>query len=191
MRGMDVEPLAIPEVLLLTPRRFGDDRGFFSETFRADVLRDLGITANFVQDNHSRSAAAGVVRGLHYQRPPQAQGKLLRVIAGSVFDVAVDFRVGSPTFGRWVGATLSAQNGVQIWVPPGFLHGFCTLEPGTEVLYKVTEYYAPELDAGIFWNDPALGIDWPVSPEAAILSAKDAVAPGFHSVVSPFEFGAC
>jgi len=189
MSNLNVERLAIPDVLLLKPKKFGDDRGFFSEVYNLDVFQAAGLKAPFVQDNHSRSAQQGVVRGLHYQRPPKAQGKLVRVVKGSVYDVAVDFRKGSPYFGQWVGATLSAENWTQIWVPPGFLHGFCTLEPETEVIYKVTDYYAPECDAGIYWNDPALGIDWPMDPAYAVLSGKDSTAPMFADVESPFVYG--
>lgn len=174
---MHVEQLAIPDVKLITPRIFRDERGFFSETFSARDLAEAGIAATFVQDNHSLSRAKGVVRGLHYQVAPRAQGKLVRVTRGAVLDVAVDIRSGSPTYGRHVATVLSAENWRQLWLPSGFAHGFCTLEPDTEVQYKVTEYYAPECDRGILWNDPALGINWPIAVDSAILSDKDRKHP--------------
>lgn len=170
---MQVQSLAIPDVKLLTPRRFGDARGFFAETYSRKVLSELGFSDEFVQDNHSLSREVGVVRGLHFQLPPFAQAKLVRVIRGAIFDVAVDIRRGSPTFGTWVGAELTADNFTQILVPAGFAHGFVTRAPDTEVVYKVTAYYAPSHDRGILWNDPAIGIDWGVDPSAAILSEKD------------------
>ena len=163
----------MPGLTLVEPPRFEDARGFFSETYNKRELEKLGIAETFVQDNHSLSVQKGVVRGLHFQIPPHAQGKLVRVVRGAVLDVVVDIRKGSPTFGQHVAVELSAENWRQLWVPPGFAHGFCTLEPNTEVLYKVTDYYAPECDRGLLWNDPALGIDWPVKPEEAILSEKD------------------
>lgn len=180
---MHVEKLSIPEVLLITPRRHGDQRGFFSETFRADLFRDLGIDATFVQDNHSRSSQRGVLRGLHFQIPPKAQGKLVRCTRGSIFDVAVDIRKGSPSYGRHVSAIISAENWAQVWVPAGFAHGFCTLEPDCEVIYKVTDYYAAELEVGIAFDDPALAIQWPVPAAEAILSAKDRT----HSPLSELD----
>ncbi|MDX2156707.1 MAG: dTDP-4-dehydrorhamnose 3,5-epimerase [Hyphomicrobiaceae bacterium] len=170
---MQVERLAIPDVLVLTPKVFRDERGFFSECYSQRTLAEVGIADAFVQDNHALSRAKGVVRGLHLQAPPVPQGKLVRVVRGAIFDVAVDVRHGSATFGRWVSATLTADNFKQIWVPPGFLHGYATLEPDTEVIYKVTNYYAPECDRGVMWNDPALGIAWPIDPGEAILSGKD------------------
>ena len=184
---MKVERLAIPDVLLVEPARFGDARGFFSEVWSRRALAQHGITADFVQDNHSLSREAGVVRGLHFQRPPAAQGKLVRVVRGAVLDVAVDLREGSPTYGRHVATRLSAENWRQLWVPRGFAHGFCTLEPDTEVLYKVDAYYDREADAGIRWDDPALGIDWPVA--APILSEKDRAAPCLAEVAPPFPEG--
>jgi dTDP-4-dehydrorhamnose 3,5-epimerase len=167
---------ALPDVKLIEPKVFGDDRGFFLETWRADWLSDVAPGLSFVQDNHSRSAK-GVLRGLHYQlRRPQ--GKLLRVVTGAVFDVAVDVRRGSATFGRSATAELSADNKAMIWIPPGFAHGFLTLSEGTEVLYKCTDYYAPELERSVAWNDPDLAIPWPLNGGGPpILSAKDAVAP--------------
>lgn len=174
---MQVEPLSIPDVKLITPRRFQDDRGFFSETWSARVWEEAGLEAHFVQDNHAYSVAKGVVRGLHFQLQPAAQGKLVRVTRGAILDVAVDIRRGSPTFGRHVSAVLSADNWAQLWVPEGFAHGYVTLEPETEVVYKVTNLYAPALDRGIRWDDPALGIDWGISSDAAILSEKDCKLP--------------
>jgi dTDP-4-dehydrorhamnose 3,5-epimerase len=173
---MKITPLAIADVLLIEPKVFGDDRGFFYESFNRRAFSDAtGADWDFVQDNHSKSAR-GVLRGLHYQLPPKAQGKLVRVIAGEVFDVAVDIRRASPTFGRWVGSLLSAENRCQMWVPPGFAHGFVVLSESAEFLYKTTDYWAPELERAIAWNDPALAIDWPLEG-APTLSAKDAVAP--------------
>ena len=170
---MQVVETEIPEVKLIKPVRHIDSRGFFSEVFREDALQECGIRVRFVQDNHSLSATKGVIRGLHFQTPPFAQAKLLRVTAGSVFDVAVDIRWGSPTFGRHVAIVLSASDWNQIFVPEGFAHGYCTLEPDTEVLYKVSAYYSPEHDRGLLWCDPALGIDWPVSADQALISDKD------------------
>jgi dTDP-4-dehydrorhamnose 3,5-epimerase len=174
---MKAEPLDIPEVLLITPARFGDSRGFFSETFNAARFAEAGIAGPFVQDNHSLSAAPGTVRGLHCQIGENVQGKLLRVVRGALWDVAVDIRRGSPTYGQHVAAVLSAANWAQIWVPPGFLHGFCTLEPDTEVIYKVTAPYDPAAERGVAWDDPDLALTWPVSGEAALLSDKDRVLP--------------
>ncbi len=175
---MEVRSLAIAEVKLLIPRVFRDERGFFTESYNAKTLADAaGITAQFVQDNHSLSVAKGVVRGLHFQTPPAAQDKLVRVLRGSILDVAVDIRRGSPTYGQHVSAVLSADNATQMWVPKGFAHGFCTLEPDTEVFYKTTGYYAPADDKGLRWNDPGLGIAWPVSAEEAVLSGKDTTQP--------------
>jgi dTDP-4-dehydrorhamnose 3,5-epimerase len=167
-----VDP-AVPEVKLITVPRFGDERGFFSEVYNAAKYRALGIHLEFVQDNHSRSAAVGTIRGMHFQAPPFAQDKLVRVSRGAILDVAVDIRHGSPTFGLAIAVVLSAALSNQLLVPLGFAHGFCTLEPDTEVLYKTSNYYSAEHDRGIAWDDPALGIAWPVSPERAVLSAKD------------------
>ncbi|MBV1693475.1 MAG: dTDP-4-dehydrorhamnose 3,5-epimerase [Hyphomicrobiales bacterium] len=174
---MDVIPLALPEVKLIRPKRHGDHRGFFSEVWSRRDLAKAGLDLDFVQDNYSMSAEAGTVRALHFQTPPFAQDKLVRVARGRILDVAVDVRRGSATFGRHVAVELSAENWEQLLVPKGFAHGLVTLEPNTEVLYKVTAYYAPQNDAGILWNDPDLGIAWPVAPERAILSAKDKVLP--------------
>jgi len=159
---MKAERLAIPDLILIEPARFGDDRGFFSEVWSRRTLAAHGITADFVQDNHSLSRQKGVVRGLHFQRPPTAQAKLVRVVRGSILDIAVDIREGSPTYGQHVACELSAANWQQLWIPAGFAHGFVTLEEDTEVLYKVDAYYDRATDAGIAWNDPALAIDWPV-----------------------------
>jgi dTDP-4-dehydrorhamnose 3,5-epimerase len=173
---MQLVETAIPEVKIVEPKVFGDERGFFMETWRADWLSEIAPGLSFVQDNHSRSVK-GVLRGLHYQ-VRQAQGKLVRVSAGAVYDVAVDIRSGSPTFGRWVGVELSAQNKRMLWVPPGFAHGFMTLSEGTEFLYKCTDYYAPEWERAIAWNDPDLAIPWPLDEgQTPSLSAKDAAAP--------------
>jgi dTDP-4-dehydrorhamnose 3,5-epimerase len=170
MKFMSME---IPEVKLIQPQCHRDGRGFFSETFNARALTEAAIDGNFVQDNHSLSNLKGVIRGLHFQIPPHAQDKLVRVIRGAILDVAVDIRRNSPSYGRHVAVVLSAENWKQLWVPKGFAHGFCTLEPDTEVIYKVTDYYAPECDRGLAWNDPALGIDWPIAMDDAILSDKD------------------
>ncbi|MGG1312876.1 MULTISPECIES: dTDP-4-dehydrorhamnose 3,5-epimerase [Cohnella] len=175
---MKVTEAKLPGVLLIEPAVFGDHRGFFMESYNSQTFAKHGIHFNFIQDNHSLSAEAGVLRGLHYQLNPKAQTKLVRVVAGAIYDVVVDIRRGSPTFGQWQGFILSAANKRQLLVPQGFAHGFCTLVPQTEVLYKVDEYYSPEHDRGIAWNDPALGIDWPVT--SPILSEKD----GRHPVLS-------
>lgn len=173
---MKVTPLAIPDVLLIEPKVFGDDRGFFYESFNQKAFNEaVGHEVQFVQDNHSKSAK-NVLRGLHYQLPPKAQGKLVRVIAGEVFDVAVDIRQGSPTFGRWVGEILSGENKRQIWIPAGFAHGFLVISESAEFLYKTTDYYAPEYERCITWDDPALAISWPIQGLPS-LSAKDAIAP--------------
>ncbi len=184
---MQVEPTAIPDVKLVAPPKFGDHRGYFSETYNRRRLAQAGIDLDFVQDNHSLSRAKGVVRGLHYQIPPAAQAKLISVVRGSIFDVALDVRRGSPTFGRHVGVVLSAERWKQILIPAGFAHGFVTLEPDTEVVYKVTDYYAPEHERGVRWNDPALAIDWPVSEEEAVLSEKDTRLPLLAEAADLFD----
>lgn len=167
----------LPEVLLLEPRVFGDERGFFLESYNRRSFNDaVGHDVEFVQDNHSRSAR-GVLRGLHYQLPPHAQGKLVRVTTGRVFDVAVDVRRSSPRFGQWVGAELSAENSRQLWIPPGFAHGFVVLSDSADFLYKASGYYAPQAERAVIWNDPAIGIEWPGAGVARTLSAKDIVAP--------------
>jgi dTDP-4-dehydrorhamnose 3,5-epimerase len=175
---MIVTATAIPDVLLIEPRVFGDERGFFFESFNACAFAQAtGLDVAFVQDNHSKSAK-NVLRGLHYQLAPKVQGKLVRVVQGEVFDVAVDLRKGSKTFGQWVGQVLSAQNKQQLWIPPGFAHGFLTLSDTAEFLYKTTDYYSPEHERSLLWNDPALAIDWPLEGEP-ILAAKDAMAMPF------------
>jgi dTDP-4-dehydrorhamnose 3,5-epimerase len=174
---MIVEPTAIPDVLLLTPPRFVDGRGFFSETWNERRFAEAGIAGRFVQDNHVCSADRGVVRGLHLQIGANAQGKLIRVVRGSIWDVAVDIRQGSANYGRHAGVVLSAQNWQQLWIPAGLLHGYCTLEPDTEVIYKVTAPWDRKAERGVVWNDPTLRIPWPIAPEAAILSEKDQALP--------------
>jgi len=174
---MDVRSLGMDGVFEIRPRKFGDDRGFFSETYNEKALADAGINLTFIQDNHSYSAAKGVVRGLHYQLPEKAQDKLVRVIRGAILDVAVDIRKSSPTFGKWVALEVSAEKWNQILVPKGFAHGFMTLVPGTEVIYKVTDYYSPQHDRSIRFDDPAIGIDWPLAASEVQLSDKDQKAP--------------
>lgn len=176
---MEVRPTAIADVKVLIPKKFGDARGFFSEVYSKKALEAAGIHANFVQDNHSLSTQPGVVRALHYQLSPMAQDKLVRVVHGAILDVAVDIRRDSPTFGRHVKEILSAANWRQLYVPAGFAHGFVTLEPDTEVVYKVTDYYSPDHERGIRWNDPALGIDWGIDADQAILSGRDQAHPDF------------
>lgn len=174
---MEVIPLNIADVLEIRPKKFGDARGFFSETYNAARFSEAGISLTFVQDNHSFSAAKGVLRGLHYQLPPFAQDKLVRVVKGSILDVAVDIRRSSPTFGKWVSLVVSASGWNQILVPKGFAHGFVTLEENTEVTYKVTDYYSPDHDRNIRFDDPAIGIEWPIPASDVQLSEKDAKAP--------------
>lgn len=183
---MNVQSTAIADVRVITPKKFGDDRGFFSETYNQRTLAEHGIDLTFVQDNHSLSAETGVVRGLHFQSPPFAQDKLVRVVRGSILDVAVDIRSTSPTFGRHVMMELSAANWRQLLVPIGFAHGFVTLEPNTEVLYKVTNFYSPAHDHGLLWNDPDLGIDWPVPADSVLLSDRDRNHPPLAELESPF-----
>jgi len=170
---MEIIETNIPDVKVITPKKHGDHRGSFAETFNCKALAAAGIEADFVQDNQSYSAAKGVVRGLHFQIPPFAQGKLVRVLRGSILDVAVDLRRSSPTFKHHVAVQLSAENFKQIFVPKGFAHGFVTLVTDTEILYKVTDYYAPDHERGLMWNDPDLGIDWPVNADDAVLSSRD------------------
>jgi dTDP-4-dehydrorhamnose 3,5-epimerase len=178
----EVTAFAIRGPLLLRTRKFADERGFVSETFSARELAQLVGPVHFVQENHALSRAAGTVRGLHFQAAPAAQGKLLRVVHGAVFDVAVDIRPGSPTWGAHVAITLRAGTLEQFWIPAGFAHGFCTLEPDTEVIYKLTSYYSPEHERGIAWDDPGLAIDWPVSGAAAVLSPRDRSLPRLASL---------
>jgi dTDP-4-dehydrorhamnose 3,5-epimerase len=174
---MDLIATELPDVKILVPARHGDQRGFFSETYSRRKLRELGIDVEFVQDNHSLSAQRGVVRGLHFQVPPMAQAKLLRVTRGSILDVAVDIRRSSPTFGRHAAAVISAENWRQVYVPIGFAHGFVTLEDNTEVIYKVSDYYSPAHERGIRWDDPRLGIAWGIDAAKAVLSPRDRVHP--------------
>lgn len=183
---MEIETTPIADVCIIRPKKHGDHRGFFSETFKQSFLREAGIDIEWVQDNHSFSANRGVVRGLHFQSPPKAQAKLVRVTRGAVLDVAVDIRKASPTYGRHVALELSAENWAQLLVPAGFAHGFCTLTENTEVLYKVSAGYGPEQEGGVLWNDPDLAIPWPVSPEAATLALRDREWPRLKDLVSPF-----
>lgn len=187
---MEVERFDIPGAAVITPRAFEDARGFFSETYNCAAMREHGFEHAFVQDNHSLSVDAGVLRGLHFQTPPHAQVKLVRVTRGRVLDVIVDIRAGSPTFGRHIAVELSAENRKQLLAPAGVAHGFVTLEPMTEVQYKVTDYYAPDCDAGILWSDPDLGIDWPVDANAVLLSAKDTTHPRLRDFETPFQYRA-
>jgi dTDP-4-dehydrorhamnose 3,5-epimerase len=182
----DVIASELAGVRVLEPKRFGDARGYFCETYNARDLAEVGIDCVFVQDNESFSAGAGTLRGLHYQAPPRAQAKLVRVIRGAVLDVVVDARPGSPGFGQWTGVELSAQNGRQLFVPRGFLHGFVTREPDTLVAYKVDNHYSREHDGAVAWNDPDLAIDWGLGGRAPVLSDKDAMAPSWRDWTSPF-----
>jgi dTDP-4-dehydrorhamnose 3,5-epimerase len=174
---MKITPTSLPEVLIVEPRVFGDARGFFTESWNEQAFNAAaGHAVRFVQDNHSRSSR-GVLRGLHFQLPPHAQGKLVRVVSGAVFDVAVDMRASSPNFGRWEGVELSADNHRQLWIPPGFAHGFLVLSDTADFLYKTTDYYAPQAEGAVRWNDPAIGIEWPDLGIAPLLAEKDASAP--------------
>ncbi len=175
-------------VQLVPLKRHGDDRGWFAETYSQRAFAARGLSETYVQDNHSLSRQAGVVRGLHFQTPPHGQAKLVRCVRGSIFDVAVDVRRGSPTYGRWVGAVLSADNGDQLAIPVGFAHGFMTLEPDTEVIYKVTDFYAPAHDGGLIWNDPAIGVEWPAPAAQPILSPKDLALGRLADFDSPFPY---
>jgi dTDP-4-dehydrorhamnose 3,5-epimerase len=178
----EIRRLALPEVLLITPVKHGDQRGFFSETYSRKALAEHGFDKAFVQDNHSLSGKRGILRGLHFQRPPYMQDKLVRVTRGAVFDVAVDIRKGSPTFGQWVGVELSAENWRQILVPAGFAHGFLTLTETAEVLYKVTDYYAPDAEGGLAWDAPEVGIDWPLPASQILTNARDGQWPGLEQL---------
>lgn len=182
---MQIEPTALSGVLILTPARFGDPRGFFCESWSRKRMAQAGIDIDFVQDNHSMSAQTGTVRGLHFQSPPHAQAKLVRCGRGRLFDVAVDIRKGSPTYGQWVGEELSFDNGKQLLIPAGFLHGFATREPDTEIIYKCSDYYAPDCDGAVHFD--SAGIDWGLSGDA-ILSDKDRIAPALADFDSPFTF---
>jgi dTDP-4-dehydrorhamnose 3,5-epimerase len=180
---MQVERLAIPEVLLLTPRRFGDERGWFSETYVKRELEKVGVDHAFLQDNQAHSAQRGTLRGLHLQVPPEPIAKLVRCLRGAIFDVAVDVRAGSPTFGRWVAAELSAQNGRQLYSPRGFAHAYLTLTDDTDVFYKIDGYYAPACEQGVLWNDPAIGIAWPLPEGEILMNDRDRALP----LLSDFE----
>jgi dTDP-4-dehydrorhamnose 3,5-epimerase len=182
---LDVRRFDIEGPLLIAPKRFGDARGFFSETYNAGAMKAAGIDLVFVQDNHSASATAGTVRGLHYQAPPRAQAKLVRVPRGRILDVFVDIRRGSPTYGKHAAVELSAENWLQVLIPVGFAHGFCTLEPDTEVIYKTIDYYAPETEGGVRWNDPALGVTWP-DFAGAVMSPRDRELPLLAALDTPF-----
>lgn len=184
---MKIERLAIPDVLLITPAIHRDERGFFSEVWKDKVLREAGLDLEFVQDNHALSRDAGTLRGLHFQLPPMAQDKLVRCTRGAILDVAVDVRRSSPTFGKYVSVVISAENWLQVFVPKGFAHGYLTLEPDTEVMYKVTAYYSPQHDKGIAWNDPDVGVDWGIDEERAILSAKDKLQPRLNAAGKLFD----
>jgi dTDP-4-dehydrorhamnose 3,5-epimerase len=187
-RRVKIEPLSIPEVLAITPTKHGDERGFFSEVYRHDALANYGVDLPFIQDNHVLSAARGVLRGLHFQVAPSAQGKLIRCTRGAVLDVAVDIRGGSPTFGRHVSIELSAINWRQVWVPRGFAHGYVTLEPDCEVIYKVTSYYDPASERGLAWDDPALAIDWWLPVDQLTLSPKDRANPILADLEAAFSY---
>ncbi len=175
-------------VKLIKPRRFGDARGWFTETFHRDRYAEQGIACEFVQDNHSMSRDVGVLRGLHWQAPPFGQDKLVRCVRGRIWDVAVDARAGSPTFGKWVAAELSAENGWQLFVPVGFAHGFVTLAPDTEVEYKVSGLYAPQAEGGVIWNDPVIALPWPLPPGGPILSPKDELLGALDPATTPFTY---
>ena len=184
--SLEVRSLDIPDVKIISPIKHGDARGFFSETYSKKDFAEAGIHLDFVQDNHSTSARAGTLRGFHYQGPPFAQDKLVRVVSGRILDVAVDLRRASPTFGKWVAAEISAEKWNQILVPIGFAHAICTLEPNTQLIYKVTNYYSPQHDFGIRWNDKDIGVKWPFTDEQLIMSDKDRKQPLFKDVVDWF-----
>ena len=185
---MEILDTALPDVKLIRLDVFSDERGGFTETYDSKKFEKLGIRATFFQDSWSLSKSVGTVRGFHFQNPPHAQSKLVRVIRGRILDVVVDIRRGSPTFGAHVAVELSSERPLSLFVPIGFAHGFCTLEDGTEVTYKMSDHFVPELYRGIFWADPRLGVAWPVSPEAALLSAKDRQHPLLADIETPFEF---
>ena len=184
---IEIVELKIPAVKVIKSKRYIDERGYFSESFNRRELASFGIDLEFVQDNHSYSKFAATVRGLHFQSPPDEQKKLVRVLRGSIFDVAVDLRVGSQTYGHYVAVTLNSENGKQLLVPEDFAHGFMTLEDNTEVLYKTTSYYSPNNDFGIYWKDPDVGIPWPLSEKKVILSNKDKILPTLAKIISPFK----
>lgn len=187
--SLGVEPLSIPDVKLITPRRFADSRGYFVETYTQRTFEAAGITTVFRQDNQSLSTQRGTIRGLHFQLAPEPQTKLVRVLAGAVFDVAVDLRHDSPTYGRWCGANLTAAVGEELLIPIGFAHAFCTLEPDTIVAYKVDGFYNKAAEGGLRWDDPAIGIEWPVPAAEIKVSDKDAVLPRLADITAPFDFG--
>ncbi|MFA1677155.1 dTDP-4-dehydrorhamnose 3,5-epimerase [Rhizobium mongolense] len=187
---MLIETTAIEGIVAITPPRFGDHRGYFSEVFKDAWFRENVADVTFIQDNESLSAEPGTVRGLHFQIPPFAQGKLVRCLAGRIMDVVVDIRTGSPSFGNWLSQELSPENGTQLWVPPGFAHGFATLEPNSVINYKVTAPYNPQHDRGIAWNDPAIGIRWPVDEKAMVLSDKDRTLPRLADLPNYFSYSA-
>lgn len=184
---MDIVATPIPDLMIITPPRFGDQRGFFSESWNKTKLVEAGVELpEFVQDNHSMSHEIGTVRGLHFQAPPHAQGKLVRCGRGRIFDVGLDVRTGSPTYGKWFGLELSFENGKQLWIPAGFLHGFMTLEADSEIIYKCTDHYSPECDGAVKWD--SCGIEWPIENLAPVISEKDEKAQAFSEFVSPFEY---
>ncbi|APO74658.1 dTDP-4-dehydrorhamnose 3,5-epimerase 1 [Rhizobium etli 8C-3] len=187
---MRIETTAIEGIVAITPPRFGDHRGYFSEVFKDAWFRQNVADVTFIQDNESFSAAPGTVRGLHFQIPPFAQAKLVRCLAGRIMDVVVDVRTGSPSFGNWLSRELSLENGTQLWVPPGFAHGFATLEPNSVISYKVTAPYNPQHDRGIAWNDPAIGIRWPIDEKAIVLSDKDRTLPRLADLPKLFSYSA-
>ena len=184
---MKIKRASIPDVLVIKPEKYGDHRGFFSETYNKKLLENAGLAVEFVQDNQSLSAKAGTLRGLHFQAPPFAQDKLVRVINGAIIDVALDIRRNSPTYGQHISEIISANNWKQIFIPKGFAHGFLTTEPDTEVIYKVSNFYAPDCDFGINWNDKNLGINWGIDQEKVTISEKDVVQPYFQDIETPFE----
>ncbi len=183
---LEIRPTAIPGLVVLETRWFADERGAFSETFRQDRFAEAGISVSFMQDNQAVSKKAGTLRGLHFQKPPMAQSKLLRVTRGAIYDVAVDIRPGSPTYGKWVGMKLSAENRLQFFVPAGFAHGYLTLEDDTDVLYKVDAPYSPAVEGGLLWNDPAIGIEWPKLPVETVIAPRDAALPAL-AALAPIE----
>ncbi|HGG06703.1 MAG TPA: dTDP-4-dehydrorhamnose 3,5-epimerase [Aliiroseovarius sp.] len=184
---LDISRTSLPGVVVLTPKRFGDERGFFAETWNQKRLQDHAIWLDFVQDNHSFSREAGTIRGLHFQAPPHAQDKLVRCARGRLLDVAVDIRTGSPTFGQWVAQELSFDNGRQMLIPAGFLHGFITREPDTEIAYKCTGFYAPECEGSVRWDDPEIGIEWGIG-DKIVMSEKDRLAGALSDLSSPFVY---
>jgi dTDP-4-dehydrorhamnose 3,5-epimerase len=187
---MEIRPLEIPGPVLIVPKKFQDERGFLSETFVDEWFRANVAQTSFVQDNHTHSVHAGTIRGIHFQIPPRQQGKLVRALRGAIWDMAVDLRAGSPSFGRYVGVELSCENWMQLWIPPGFGHGFCTLTPDTEVCYKMTARYDPGSERAIVWNDPDLAIEWPIRAKAPILSERDKSHPRLKELPTYFEFSA-